>query len=323
VYIAASRRRATLALVLAAASWGIGTVISKQAVGEISPFWLLLVQLAASVAVLGTGLLVSTGGRPSSRLPSGSGGRALDRLGLLNPGAAYAMSLIGLSQITASLSVLLWAGEPLLILLLAWRWLREGITGRLLSLSLIAAGGMVLIVWTPGAGGQGFGIALTLAGVACCAVYSVLTRRLIGQAPSTLRVVLGQQVWALGLAVLLLLGSIVVSGTWAAPSASPGAWMSAVVSGLVYYAVAYGLYLSGLRHVPVSLAASAFYLIPVFGVAGGWAFLGERLEPAQWVGGAVVIACLAGIARSTQTPDPMPRLRGRVGVRSGSGRRDR
>jgi drug/metabolite transporter (DMT)-like permease len=50
--------------------------------------------------------------------------------------------------------------------------------------------------------------------------------------------------------------------------------------------------------VAASLAASAFYLIPVFGVAGGWAFLGERLEPVQWLGAAIVLAAVTAIARS-------------------------
>jgi len=105
----------------------------------------------------------------------------------------------------------------------------------------------------------------------------------------------------------------------AAGAISVDAWLSAVASGIVYYALAYAFYLAALRHVAASLAASAFYLIPVFGVGGGWAFLGEWLEPPQWLGAAIVLACVAAIARSvpnqvageaaTTTPDPLPRPR--------------
>jgi drug/metabolite transporter (DMT)-like permease len=42
----------------------------------------------------------------------------LSLLGLLNPGVAYALGLLGLLSITASLSVLLWATDPVLIMLL-------------------------------------------------------------------------------------------------------------------------------------------------------------------------------------------------------------
>jgi drug/metabolite transporter (DMT)-like permease len=326
--------RVVTLLVLAAASWGAGTVISKRAVAEIPPLVLLVVQLATSVAALWVVMLAARGRGATADPDRRRGQVAIDRLGLLNPGAAYALGLIGLSQTSASLSVLLWAVEPVLILVLAWRWLGERVTSRLAALSVAAAGGMVLVVWAPGVGGGAFGIAVTLAGVGCCAVYSVLTRRRLGDAPSTLRVVLGQQAWALGLAIALLPAALVLDPggvlTGAVPgrildpgvvgAISTGAWFSAITSGIVYYALAYAFYLAALRHVAASLAAPAFYLIPVFGVAGGWAFLGERLEPAQWLGAAIVLACVVAIARTVPnqvggteaaatTPGPLRRPR--------------
>lgn len=45
--------------------------------------------------------------------------RRLSLLGVLNPGLAYALSIAGLAHVTASVSVLLWAIEPILILALA------------------------------------------------------------------------------------------------------------------------------------------------------------------------------------------------------------
>jgi len=47
-----------------------------------------------------------------------------------------------------------------------------------------------------------------------------------------------------------------------------------------------------------SLAASAFYLIPVFGVAGGWLLLAERLDPVQWLDAAIILVGVIGIARA-------------------------
>ena len=131
------------ALILAATCWGVGTVISKAALAEISPFTLLPIQLAASLAVLAVlmrrqGISFRTEGSP-----------LLGRLGLLNPGLAYALGLIGLTTITASLYVLLWALEPLMILFLAAWFLRERITPAFVVLSLIAVAGMVVIVYDP------------------------------------------------------------------------------------------------------------------------------------------------------------------------------
>jgi probable blue pigment (indigoidine) exporter len=284
-------RRDLLALILAAACWGVGTVVSKAALDSIPPLTLLPIQLAASLAILV--VLLRRRGIP---LRGGAPAR-LGRLGLLNPGVAYALGLIGLTTISASLSVLLWALEPLLILALAVAVLHERVTPSVVVLSLVAVVGMVLVVYEPAAGGQLIGVALTVAGVACCAVYTIITRRFIPEARETGPVLLAQQAHALVLAlgIVLLVG---LAGGAIAPSAlTPLGLASAIGSGALYYAAAYWFYLGALRHVPASLAAVSFYLIPVVGVAAGALFLGERLGPAQWVGAAIVLAATATILR--------------------------
>lgn len=71
--------------------------------------------------------------------------------------------------------------------------------------------GFVLIVFQPGNNGSGSGITLTVAGVAACAAYTVLSSKYLVEA-STVSVVLVQQVAALAFAVVLFAGSLVVSG---------------------------------------------------------------------------------------------------------------
>ena len=66
---------------------------------------------------------------------------------------------------------------------------------------------------------------------------------------------------------------------------------------MLYYAAAYWFYLSALRSVSASLAATAFYLIPVFGVAASFVLLGERLEVGQWVGVSIVVLAVLSIVR--------------------------
>ena len=89
-------------LVLAAVCWGLGTVISKAALVEFPPTTLLTIQLAASLVVL---TAIMRGQGISLR---GDGPRLVGRLGILNPGLAYALGLLGLLTISASVSVLLW-----------------------------------------------------------------------------------------------------------------------------------------------------------------------------------------------------------------------
>jgi probable blue pigment (indigoidine) exporter len=285
-------RRDLLSLILAATCWGVGTVISKAALAEVPPLTLLPLQLTASLVVLAVlmrskGISFRTEGSP-----------LLGRLGLLNPGIAYALSLIGLTTITASLSVLLWALEPLMILFLAAWFLHERITPTFVVLSLVAFAGMGIVVFDPSAGAAAFiGVALTLAGIACCAVYSVATRRFIPDANETSQVALSQQAHALVLALVVVIVVGLAGGQIAPTSLSPLGLASAVGSGVLYYAAAYWFYLGALRHVPASLAAVAFYLIPIIGVAAGALILSERLQPHQWVGAVIVLAAVLLILR--------------------------
>jgi drug/metabolite transporter (DMT)-like permease len=280
------------ALILAASCWGVGTVISKAALGEMSPFTLLPIQLAASLAVLAVlmryqGISFRTEGSP-----------LLGRLGLLNPGLAYALGLIGLTMITASLYVLLWALEPLMILFLAAWFLRERITPAFIVLSMVAVAGMVLIVYDPTASsGQLIGVALTVAGIVCCAVYSVVARRWIPDARETSQVVVSQQAHALVLAIGLVFAVGLAGGQVVPTAVTPLGLASAIASGVLYYAGAYWFYLGALRHVPASFAAVSFYLIPIVGVAGGALLLGERLDPRQWIGAVIVLAAILAIIR--------------------------
>ena len=292
----ANPRRDVLFLVLAAACWGIGTVVSKQAVAELPPLTLLSIQLAVSVAAL----VVITRVR-GERMPAGREGRLLGRLGLLNPGLAYALSLIGLVDITASVSVLLWATEPLFILALAAIVLGERVGIAILAPSAIAVAGLGLVVLEPAAGGSVLGITLTVAGVLVCAVYTVATRKWLLGSDSTFGVVLAQQLHALGFAIVVVIG-LAASGRQVLPTqVSIAAAAGALLSGLLYYAFAYSFYLSALRQVRASIAAASFYLIPVFGLAGSW-LAGERLDPIQWVGAGLVVVSVAAITIRVARP---------------------
>ena len=290
-------RRDLAALTLAAAAWGFGTVVSKRAVEEFAPVTLLSLQLAASLATLVVlARVTGTSLRGSPPL--------LSRLGLLNPGLAYALSLVGLVTVSASLSVMLWALEPLLILALAGVFLGERITPGFVALSLVAVAGMVLVLYEPAAGGQVVGIALTIAGVACCAAYTVITRRFLpGTTDSTAPVVFGQQAYALAFGLVVAVALAITSGQILPASVTPIGLASALGSGVLYYAAAYWFYLSALRSVPASFAAVSFYLIPIFGIAAAYLLLGERLDIRQWIGAVIVLVAVFAIVRPRRQAD--------------------
>ena len=284
-------------LVLAAASWGTGTVISKQALDAIAPVVLLVVQLTVSVVLLT--VLTAGGGR---RRPSTPTDRRAMLLGLLNPGLSYALALVGLSMIAANTSVLIWATEPALIVLLAMLFLGERLTLPLGGALVLALTGVVLVVYSGGVSGSAAGVALTIGAVLACAVYTVLAR-VWAVDSATATITLGQQAAALVFALVLALvvaslGAEGLTGPVPLEEVPLKSWVAAVVSGAVYYALAFWLYLSALKDVSASVAGSFLTLVPVFGVAAAL-LTGERLDTRQWIGATLVVSSVAVIARAS------------------------
>ena len=284
--------RHAILLVAATACWGCGTVLSKQVLDRgVAPLTLLAIELAASSLLLGLGTLAL-----GVRLTWSANLGRLAVLGILNPGFAYALGLLGLVTIDASMSVLLWATEPILIMLLAVLLLRERVAAATVAAVAVALIGVLLVLYRPGASGDAIGIALTVGAVTACAFYTVLTRRLLLD-DSSLAVVLVQQLAALAFA-------LVIAGiAWAIGIADLGlpadsaTWTLAAASGMVYYGLAFWFFVGGLRGVPAAVAGSFLPLIPVFGLAAAY-LLGDRFIDRQWVGAAlVVVAAGAAAAR--------------------------
>lgn len=290
--------RHALLLVAATACWGCGTVLSKQVLDRgVAPLTLLAIELAASSLLLFVGTLVL-----GLRLTWSANLGRLAALGVLNPGFAYALGLLGLVTIDASMSVLLWATEPILIMLLAVLLLRERVAAATIVAVAVALIGVLLVLYRPGASGDAIGITLTVGAVTACAFYTVLTRRLLLD-DSSLAVVLAQQVAAFAFA--LVIAGIV----WAIGIADLGlpadsaTWALAVASGTVYYGLAFWFFVGGLRGVPASIAGSFFPLIPVFGFTAGY-LVGDRLTDRQWLGATLVVVATAAATAYHLTREP-------------------
>jgi drug/metabolite transporter (DMT)-like permease len=137
----------------------------------------LVIQLAPSVCALW--VLVLARGTHSA---TWRGLFPVALLGLLNPGLSYTLSMLGLTQTTASVATLLWAAEPALIVVTAWLLLQETITPRFLTATAAAACGVLLVSGIVGGGdlvsASAHGAALILGGVLCCALYTVLSRKI-------------------------------------------------------------------------------------------------------------------------------------------------
>jgi drug/metabolite transporter (DMT)-like permease len=66
-------------------------------------------------------------------------------------------------------------------------------------------------------------------------------------------------------------------------------WVSVIALGILCTGIAYALFYRLIGRVGATRAAMVTYLVPVFGVAWGWLFLGEPLTPSMAAGGALIL----------------------------------
>jgi drug/metabolite transporter (DMT)-like permease len=278
-------------LVVASAFWGIATVISKGVLASVRPVDFLVAQLAPSVVVLWV-IALSTG----ARLGSKRGSVPILLLGCLNPGLSYTFSILGLSRTTASVASLLWAAEPALIVAMAWFLLGERPGARLIVATASAALGMLLVIGLASdtsAAADGWGYCLVLAGVICCAIYTVLSRRLVTSADPLLIVTMQQSAGLGWVVVILCLMPAGPGHSMAMLSLTE--WVGATVSGLMYYAAAFWCYLIGLRSLSASVAGGSLNLIPVFAIGTAHVALGEHLDRTQWIGAITILLSVLAV----------------------------
>jgi drug/metabolite transporter (DMT)-like permease len=276
----------TTVLIGAAACWGLGTVLSKYALGGFDAAVLLPFQLTCSVLLLGAFLFIT-----GSSVRGVEHAVGIGALGVLNPGIAYALGLTALAQIDASVSVVIWATEPVLIVLLAFAFLRERLPRWSVLCLASAMAGVALIVGAPAEVGSLTVVVLTFAAVLACALYSILLRRM-ELADGTLPVVFLQQASALAFALVVLFVAQGV-GSLGAVDVTAAQMLSAISGGALYYGAAFLLYVAGLRRTSAARAGMFLTLIPVFGLVFSTVLLGETMDGRQFLGSMVVIGSMA------------------------------
>jgi len=138
------------------------------------------------------------------------------------------------------------------------------------------------------------------------AIGTVILRRLTGMHP------FGQQAWSavIGIVPLLLISALFEGGQIAALTAAPWvAWGGVVYSALIASALGHGLFYWLVQRYPVSQVTPYLLLTPVFAVALGIAFWGDRPGPRLLLGGAMVLGGVLAIAlrarsKSRKLPEP-------------------
>ncbi|MBZ0116333.1 MAG: DMT family transporter [Sandaracinaceae bacterium] len=272
------RAHALVALAALSAVWGTQYLVIRLVQAELPPWRavflrFVFVALAAQVAVLATG----------ARAPQRT---MVLRLAM---GATQALSMgllyVGQKQIASALSSVLMATTPLLVVVMAHRWLGERALARSFAAGAAGIAGIVVIASTQ------WGDRLAAGGVALVlgAALASAASKTIGKAITDLPIAILLRDMGVVVAALGLAASIVVEREvpWTLGARE---LMGAAYLGLVASAGANVLYFVLLRRVDVSRLSYLQLVSASVGLIAGVLIAGEHLGASTLTGTALVLA---------------------------------
>lgn len=216
-------------------------------------------------------------------------------VGLLNSAIPFACYSFALLSITTGLSAILNATVPLFGAIVAWVWLGDKLNGsRMLGL-LVGFAGVAMLAWDkasfkPDASGvaPGWAVLACLLATLCYGMAGSFTKRYLGGIPPLVNAAGSQLGATLGLALPAL-------WLWPAHNPSLTAWLALAVLGVVCTGLAYVLFFRMIQNAGPARALAVTFVVPVFAVCYGVAFVGEAITPWMLVCGAVIL-CGTGLA---------------------------
>lgn len=287
----AVRRAADFQLVFACLLWGVSFVIVKDALSAATPLAFVALRFGLAAALLApfAGLR-----RPITRGELGGG--AL--LGLLL-GVGFIAQTAGLVSTTPSRSAFIVAISSVLAPVIAVAVLRERPRATL-ALALLLAGGGTYFLTAPDAGGLNRGDLLTMITAVAFGGQIVaithLARRYDVRRLTWLQIA--------GTAVVALAAMPLVER----PAVS---WSAGLIGALVFTAggatvVALWMQMAAQRHMSSARASLLFCTETLFAAGTSWLVLRERLSPAQWLGGALILIgmVVAELPRTGRASEP-------------------
>jgi drug/metabolite transporter (DMT)-like permease len=270
----------TIGLVSLAALWGGSFVFIGMAVRPLGP--IPLMALRVTLAGLALVLYAAVAGRLGAvRLSP----RVLV-LGALNAAIPFCLIAAAQLHLTASTASILNATVPLFAAIAAAVRERRAMQAKRVAGLALGLSGVALVVgWAPAVPSTAdlLAAAASLLASASYGLASVYAARQLPGAPA-LTLAIGQQV---GAAMLL-----VPPAVFLAPAAWPSPDVVGAVLALAVLSTALGfvLYYFLITSVGPVTAASVTFLIPIFGVVGGVALLGDPLGPGLLAGLAAILA---------------------------------
>ncbi|HET9016687.1 MAG TPA: DMT family transporter [Thermomicrobiaceae bacterium] len=199
----------------------------------------------------------------------------------------------------ASVAVIFYC-YPAIVVLLSMVFLGERLTPIRAGALALAMTGCLLTLGVSLSGADARGMALSLLSAALYAVYIVLSSRFARDLPVTVA-----STWIISAVALTFLGYALVSHSLDLGFPVRG-WVVMASMVLLATVVAVYAFLGGVLRLGPSGAAIVGTVEPVVAVGLAAAILGDRLGPAQLVGGLAILAAVLALRLPGANPAPLP-----------------
>ncbi|HEU4812808.1 MAG TPA: DMT family transporter [Xanthomonadaceae bacterium] len=285
-------------VLLICVAWAFNFLTSAHALREIPPFMFTALRLGLLVAVLA----------PFVRAPSAGQWPRLIAVALCNGVLHFGLSFLALHLAgdLSSPAIVMQSYVPMAALL-AWWVLGERFAWRTGLAIATSFAGVLVLGFDPLVLAQPVALAVMLVSSLFLAIGTVLMRRLVGLS------MVSAQGWTaiIGVAPLVAISLAFEPGSvQSLGDASWIGWGGVVYSALFSSLLGHGLYYVLVQRHPVALVTPWLLLTPVFAVALGIVFWGDRPGPNLWIGGAMVLGgvlLIALRAKAKSRPVPVPR----------------
>jgi len=280
------RRISLVAVVASAACFGTLGVLTRFVYDAgVGPLALLTWRFAAAALLMAAFQLVCD--RRSLAVTAGDLGR-FSLLALTGYGAASLCYFFALPLVGVSVTTMLLYTYPAVVAIIGRLFGGEPLSARRVTAIAMTFSGCALVarVFQPQAHVSALGIVLGLGAGVGYAVFNILSFRFMSRRP---RIVLMAYTFGIS-SVAIGIVALLTRQTLSVVAWTPAVWVLLAVIVLVPTFAAVVLYLEGIRRLGASQAAIVSTFEPLFAIALSAVFLGERLDPLQLVGAAVVLA---------------------------------
>jgi drug/metabolite transporter (DMT) family membrane protein len=277
----------------APAVWGTTYIVTTHLLPEGHPLF------AALMRSLPAGIIALLIAR---HLPRGSWWWKSLVLGMLNIGAFFPLLFLAAQHLPGGVAATLGAVQPIVVAFLAVAILHERLSVWRVSWGVVGMIGVALVVLGPEAALDPIGILAGLGGAASMGSGVVLTKKWGRPEGVSMMGLAGWQLTTGGL--VLFIPAMMIDGIphdINGPAVAGYLWL-----GLIGALLAYTLWFSGIRRLPVTATALLGLLSPLVAAILGAAIGGEVLTPAQLAGfTAALTAMVAGQLTSPKKKAPI------------------